>query len=171
MAKRWEIEVLRYLDRSRRLLTGLPVVATSQITPHLFVGGQYKLDVFDNLKALGITAIVNMRMHSVHLGKKAAGVSYLHLPTIDGTAPTLENLNTGVEFITQQIKSGGKVYVHCRAGEGRGPTMAAAYLISTGLTLEDSLKTIKKVRKFIRPTWIQLKRLKEYEAYYSTRLN
>lgn len=40
--------------------------------------------------------------------------------------------------------------------------MVEAYLISTGLTLEDSLKQIISVRKFIRPSKELLKRLKEF---------
>ncbi|MBA3551153.1 dual specificity protein phosphatase family protein, partial [Patescibacteria group bacterium] len=59
---------------------------------------------------------------------------------------------------------GGKVYIHCRFGEGRGPTMAIAYLISTGLTLEHAIELVKKVRIFIRPTVVQIEQLKKFET-------
>jgi dual specificity MAP kinase phosphatase len=112
---------------------------------------------------LGITAIVDMRMKSVHSGKNIPGISYLHLPTLDRHAPSIEHLEQGVKFIRKEIKKGGKVYIHCKAGEGRGPTMAAAYLIYSGLSLDDALKTIKKARRFIHPTKSQIDQLKRFE--------
>ena len=47
------------------------------------------------------------------------------------------------------IDSGEKVYIHCGAGVGRAPTMAAAYLISTGIDLATAIASIQKVRPFI----------------------
>jgi protein-tyrosine phosphatase len=61
--------------------------------------------------------------------------------------------------------------VHCRQGLGRGPTMAMAYLIKTGLTFEEAYATIKKVRVFINPRPGQVARLKELDAYYRGILN
>ena len=43
-------------------------------------------------------------------------------------------------------------YIHCAAGIGRAPTMAAAYLVTTGLTPTEAWAKIKQVRPFIRPT-------------------
>jgi len=158
---------LRWWDQFKRRRTGLPVAKTSQITDKLFVGGQYKAHLIPKLQLLGITAIVNMRTKSVHLGKAIPGIEYLHLPTADRHAPSLENLKKGSEFIQQQIAKGGVVYIHCKAGEGRGPSMAIAYLISTGLTLEDAFETVRKVRRFIRPTKVQLSQLQKFYETYS----
>ncbi|HEX8018609.1 protein-tyrosine phosphatase family protein [Mucilaginibacter sp.] len=58
------------------------------------------------------------------------------------------------------MTEGGTVYIHCRQGSGRGPTMAIAYLISTGLTYEDAFSLVKKVRTFINLCPGQLVRLK-----------
>ena len=43
-------------------------------------------------------------------------------------------LMRGVEFISDEISSreNAKIYIHCAAGCGRAPTMAAAYLVSHG---------------------------------------
>lgn len=162
---RVEIEVIRFLDQFKRKVTGLPSLSTSQITSNLFVGGQYKISVFEKIKSLGITAIVNMRTISVHSGKDIPGILYLHLPTPDRQAPSMEHLEQGVKFIQSSIENGGKVYIHCKAGEGRGPTMAAAYLIHSGLNLDDALETIRKARRFIRPTTPQINQLKKFEAH------
>lgn len=73
----------------------------------------------------------------------------------------------GVEFINKKVAEGGSVYVHCRQGEGRGPSMAAAYLISQGLSLEEALQVIKKSRPMARPNKSQTKRLAEWQNYLS----
>lgn len=91
----------------------------------------------------------------------------LHLPTRDRQAPTLDHLKQGIKFISQEIEKGGKVYVHCFWGEGRGPTMALAYLISKGLNLEDAMAEVKRVRTFVKPTKVQIRRLKELEQLLS----
>ncbi len=155
-------------DNIYRLFKGIPRLKRSQLTATLFLGSQYSAVGLDKLRALGITAIVNMRMHSVFEDARYQGIKYLHLPIQDNTAPPLEVLQKGIDFIQAEIKNGGKVYIHCRQGLGRGPTMAIAYLISTGLTYEDAFALVKKVRTFINPKPVQVERLKELEALYSS---
>lgn len=160
------IELQRGFDHSWRRIFGLPTLRRSKITPQIFIGGQHSSIGINGLRKLGITAVVNMRMRSFY--QKALfeqKVNYLHLPTPDLTAPTLEDLISGVAFIKAELEKSGKVYIHCKHGEGRGPTMALAYLISTGLTYDDAYALVKKVRVFIRPTLDQITRLKEFEVY------
>jgi protein-tyrosine phosphatase len=89
---------------------------------------------------------------------------YCYIPTVDDQAPTLEQLDEGVRFIKRVIDSGGTVYIHCGAGVGRAPTMAAAYLIATGMSLEGSLELIRKVRPFIYIMPPQMKQLEAFAA-------
>jgi protein-tyrosine phosphatase len=161
MLKKLKIEITRNIDQFLRQLTGMPRLKYAQITTNLYLGGQYKLSSFENLKKVGITAVVNMRTKSVHL-QPLKDFNYLHLPTPDHHAPTQQQLKDGVLFIKQQIDAGGKVYIHCRFGEGRGPTMALAYLIFTGLSLEEAMDTVIKVRPFIRPTPSQIEALQKF---------
>jgi protein-tyrosine phosphatase len=91
---------------------------------------------------------------------------YLHLPTIDDTAISAEHLERGIAFIREVIQEGGKVYIHCGAGVGRAPTMAAAYLISAGHSLEESLALIRKVRPFITITPPQMEQLRQFEIQH-----
>lgn len=163
------IELQRVYDHSWRKLTGAPRVKRSMITPSLYLGGAYKLHGLKRLRAWGVTAVVNMRTKSFKSASHADWLDYLHLPTVDQTAPTIEQLLAGVAFIQRHIDQGGKVYIHCRAGEGRGPTMVLAYLMSTGISLEDSLAQVKKVRTFIRPTKGQFNQLKRFERVFKVR--
>jgi protein-tyrosine phosphatase len=160
------ITIQKLFDICYRLLVGTPRLKRSQISANLFLGGQYSLRGLKKLKEMKITAIVNMRETSIYHTAQYEGFRYLHLPTIDNTPPTLDDLIKGAEFIDEEIKNKGKVYIHCRQGLGRGPSMAIAYLIKLGTTFEDAFALIKSVRTFINPRPEQITRLKELEAYY-----
>jgi protein-tyrosine phosphatase len=157
------VNVRRFLDHFWRFITGMPMVGQSMVTPQLFLGGQYSEAASLRFRDLGITAIVNVRMHSIHSARQAQQLNVLQIPTPDKHAPTPKQLDKAVAFIESQISSGGTVYIHCRSGEGRGPTVAIAYLVSTGMTLEAAYALIKNVRSFISPTKIQMRALRQFE--------
>ncbi|HEY2583385.1 MAG TPA: dual specificity protein phosphatase [Mucilaginibacter sp.] len=159
--------VLDYIyDNIYRVIAGMPRLSRCQVTAHLFIGSQYNLLGLKKLKALGVTAIVNMRMHNTYNEAVHEGIKYLHLPTIDNTPPPLEVLIQGANFIDEEIRNKGVVYVHCRQGLGRGPTMAMAYLIKLSMTYKEAYDMVRKVRIFINPRPGQVRRLKELETYY-----
>jgi dual specificity MAP kinase phosphatase len=153
-----------------RLIFGLPRLKRSQITADVFLGSQYNKIGLRKLKKLGVTAIINMRIHSIYKKAQYRGFKYLHLPTVDNTPPVLEDLIRGADFADNEIKNGGKVYIHCRQGLGRGPTMTISYLLKIGTTFEDAFALVKHVRPFINPRPEQIAKLKELEAYYNSAL-
>lgn len=144
-------------------LTGVPPLRYSRVTPNLYVGPQYTQRGKAHLEKHGITAGVNMRVEFDDSAHGLAFTKYCHLPTVDDDAPSLEHLDQGARFIAEEINAGGTVYIHCAGGIGRAPTMAAAYLISTGKTTEEALAMIKRVRSFILLTPPQLEQLNAYE--------
>ncbi|MEZ2336326.1 dual specificity protein phosphatase family protein [Mucilaginibacter sp. RCC_168] len=156
-----------YYDNIYRVIFGMPRLKRCQITADLFLGSQYNRVGLRKMKALGITGIINMRVHSVYTKAQYEGFHYLHLPTPDNSPPAMDMLIKGADFADAEIKGGGKVYIHCRQGLGRGPTMTIAYLLKTGLNVEDAIALIKKTRPFINPRPGQVQRLKELQAYYA----
>lgn len=159
------LSVLSAVDRVGRKLTGHPVWRFGGITPQVLLGGQPVRQLAKHLASMGVTGVVNMRHEYDYKDQFAdAPLHYLHLPTIDNTAPTLEHLASGVEFIQRELAKGGKVYIHCQEGLGRGPTMAAAYLVSEGLSPDEAWMKIRTVRPFIRPNKAQRNRLVEFAA-------
>ncbi|MCA9903870.1 MAG: hypothetical protein KC547_08440, partial [Anaerolineae bacterium] len=50
-------------------------------------------------------------------------------------------------------------------GLGRGPSMAAAYLVQQGKTPDEAWATIRAIRPFIRPNDVQKQRLDEFAQY------
>lgn len=160
------IQVERAIDHAWRQVTGFPSLKRSVITPNLYLGGQYHVKSISLLKKLGITGIVSMRMSPVIQQEMLTDFHLLHLPTPDRHAPTMVQLQEGAAFIDNEIKNNkGKIYIHCHYGEGRGPTMALAYLIYSGMTYDDAVALIKKARTFIKPTALQVARLKEFEQW------
>jgi hypothetical protein len=149
-------------------LTGSPLLQYSEITPNLYVGPQYRESGKRLLQARGINACVNMRIERDDAALGLALERYLHLPTIDDAAPSLEHLEQGVAFIREVIGSGGKVYIHCGAGVGRAPSMAAAYLMAEGHSLEEAIALIRKPRPFIAITPPQLEQLHKLETHFQT---
>jgi atypical dual specificity phosphatase len=56
-------------------------------------------------------------------------IDYFHLSIEDYGAPSLEELDHVVSYISKQIDDGKPVIVHCSGGKGRTGTILAAYLI------------------------------------------
>jgi protein-tyrosine phosphatase len=155
-------------DKLVRMVRRTPLRRFTQLSPKIILGGQPSSNVIEALVThRGVTGFVNMRSEYDYAKKvNFPDVQYLQLATEDNTAPSLENLMTGVDFIRSQVEKGGSVYIHCWEGLGRGPTMAAAYFVSTGMTPQQAWAEIRKVRAFIRPTKVQLDRLEEFAATY-----
>jgi len=128
------------------------------------VGAQHNQAGKRKLSRLNINGDVNMRLEFDDASNGLALEHYCYLPTVDGQAPTIEQLIEGVIFIRSLLADGGKVYIHCHAGVGRAPTMAAAYFISQGLGALAAIELIRKVRPFIDITNVQLERLKQFEV-------
>jgi len=145
-------------------LTGVPSLSFCRITPQIYIGGQHNAHGRALLEQHSILYDVNMRDEYDDAAHGVALPHYCYLPTIDDTAPSFEQLWQGVHFIQDAVRAGGKVYIHCAGGIGRAPTMGAAYLMSTGLSLDEALTQIKRVRPFINIMPPQMDALRAFEA-------
>lgn len=155
--------VVRVLDHARRQLTGVVSLRYSRVARNLYLGGQYGEQSLHLFRGWGVGGIVSMREF---VPKKIEGIEILHLPTIDHTAPSLENLKKGVVFIKRMLDDDKAVYIHCHLGEGRGPTMAAAYLISTGMRPQDAIAHLQRTRPHARPNKKQVAQLMRFAESY-----
>eukprot|EP01062_Namystynia_karyoxenos_P021951 TRINITY_DN18391_c0_g5_i1.p1 TRINITY_DN18391_c0_g5~~TRINITY_DN18391_c0_g5_i1.p1 ORF type:complete len:182 (+),score=72.65 TRINITY_DN18391_c0_g5_i1:99-644(+) len=71
----------------------------------------------------------------------------LHLPTVDLTPPTTEDLQKGLDFISEVNAEGKAVLVHCAEGIGRTGTMLAAYfIIQERLSAHESIQVVRDRR-------------------------
>ncbi len=151
-------------DHAVRIVAGVNIRRVSQITTQLHVGGQYRRRGLARLRRRGITAVINLRLEFDDAEAGLAPFRYLYLPTVDDQAPTLEHLAEGVAFITSELAGGGSVYIHCGSGIGRAPSLAAAYLINTGLAPKEAWARIRARRPFIRPTAVQVQQIERFAA-------
>lgn len=64
-------------------------------------------------------------------------ISYFNCYWKDLTHPKFDQLLNIVQVMEFVIKQGGKVLVHCHAGQGRTAILIGAYLIYSGLAKDD----------------------------------
>jgi len=147
-------------------LSGVPSPNFSRITERLYVGPQIGRLGHRRLRRLGIQASVNLRVEYDDVAAGVAFPEHLRLPTVDGEAPTLAHLASGVAFIRRVVAKGGGVYVHCQSGVGRAPTLAAAYLVSTGCELAEALGCVRQARPFMALTTAQADQLARFVAWW-----
>lgn len=143
-------------------LTGVPLLGFSRITPEIYVGPQFGQRGKRHLQKAGITGLVNLRTEFDDAAHGLALERYCHLPTVDDEAPTLAHLQQGVDFIREVVSDGGSVYIHCAGGVGRAPTLAAAYFIAEGKTLDEALALIRRARPFINIMPPQMEQLRRF---------
>lgn len=144
-------------------ITGIPLIKYCKINDFLYVGSQHGAVGKYILKKNGITSILNLRKEFDDEVNRLTLEDYCCIPIIEFTSPKIEQIWYGIEFIEKSIRKGRKVYIHCSEGISRAPTMALAYLIDLGMTLDQSIIYLTKIRPFIKILPIQLETLKIFE--------
>lgn len=119
------------------------------VTKNLAVGhAPMSYEELDSLKAQGIDAIVNLcgEFSDLHEIEQDAGFEVFWLPIPDETAPKMEAMEKGLEWLDEATYLGKKVLVHCRHGIGRTGTFVTAYLLRRGFDLKKAGKMMKTTR-------------------------
>jgi len=76
----------------------------------------------------------------------AAGIELLHLPVADFTAPSQRQLDEFVSAAARSIANGGGVGVHCAGGKGRTGTFLAVFLVSRGMSAQEAIAEVRRLR-------------------------
>jgi atypical dual specificity phosphatase len=98
------------------------------------------------LRRQGVGAIVSLTEYPLDQRTvEYAGFQYLHLPILDYHPPTLDQAWTFLRFLDRQ-RGNGAVVVHCAAGQGRTGTMLACALVHRGLSAEEAIRTVRRLR-------------------------
>lgn len=138
----------------------------SKITDGIYIGTNVccKMHFDKSLLKRGIRADVSLEEGKLD---NPFGVKYyLWLPTRDHCAPSMNQMLLGARFIYGLIENKEKVYVHCRRGHTRAPTLVAAYFVLTGLGVKDAIAKIKKKRPGIHVSSSQKKALEKFAKKY-----
>jgi hypothetical protein len=73
-------------------------------------------------------------------------VREVHLLVVNDTAPSQIQLDLAVKTIQDLAGSHGRVAIHCGAGLGRAGTVAACYLVSTGVPARNAIRRVRSLR-------------------------
>lgn len=144
----------------------------SQITGNIFIGSDLCTGNVcpihgPQFKKLGITVELNLSSEKKEIPPDHMD-SYSWLPVVDGYAPNICQLAIGTSIINEAVASGNKVYIHCKNGHGRSPTMLAAYLLRyQNYSLDDAIKFIQSKRPEIHIEEKQIASLKEFSRKWS----
>lgn len=138
----------------------------SRITPYIYVGTN--LCCQDHsllLRKLGVGVDIDLEYeHGERVITKPMEIT-LYLPTRDHHAPSLEKLIVGASLLDAALKAKKRVYVHCKNGHGRAPTLVAAYLMTRGMQPEEAVAFIRKRRPVVHLNGEQKTALRKFQRY------
>lgn len=135
------------------------------VTEQLYVGGELGPRDVKALHQAGITVIINLQHEQQDSFTKDEQLDgYLWLPSPDRQAPTVAQLRLGVALIRASVAAERRVFVHCKAGQGRAPLLCACYLLSLGHTPISAMQQVRQARMTTMLTPTQSARLREFAA-------
>ncbi len=146
-----------------------PPFEYNTITEQIFLGTSACCVAHFNEKLLSNGVHGNISMEAERLDATQGAEYFLWLPTVDHTAPSMSKLRVGVRVMQELITEGEKVYVHCRNGHGRGPSLVIAYFILLGDDYQTAFEKVKSKREVIHLDDTQVERLKEFETWCCSR--
>jgi protein-tyrosine phosphatase len=158
---------LRVLARLMEWLTDIQPkqLNYSDVTPQLAVGGAFRTRDIKHLIQHGVTGVVDCRLEDqddAH-ALAQAGIQFLHVPTLDRHGFTYTQLQDSVDWVLEHISGGGRAFMHCEHGVGRGPLMACAVLVAQGYSAPEALRIVRSGRWQALPNDRQLAVLLDFE--------
>lgn len=145
----------------------------SKITENIYIGSDFCkggvcLIHGEEFKQLGVGFEINLSRENNELPPKDMEIGYLWLPVVDGYSPTQLQLDIGTSAMHEAIKDGKKVYVHCKNGHGRSPTLVTAYLVRfEKKSAEDAEALICEKRSEVHIEDVQRSELSKFQERWS----
>ncbi len=145
-----------------------PSFEYSQITDQILLGTNACCRVhFDKgLVDMGVRGDISLEQE--RLDEVQEVEFFLWLPVEDHTPPSMAQLRVGTQALKELVDVGEKVYVHCRNGHGRGPSLVIAYFILLGDDYDTAFYAVQSKRSVIHLDVDQIERLKEFEHWCRT---
>ena len=144
----------------------------SKVTDQIYLGSDLcKAGVClihgDEFRRLGITVELNLSRENNELPPKDIE-TYLWLPVVDGYSPTQAQFDLGTSAMHEAIKGGKIIYVHCKNGHARSPSLVVAYIVRfEGKSIDEATNLIKEKRPEVHIEETQLSELKVFQERWS----
>lgn len=141
----------------------------SKITENIYIGSdlcQGKICPVhsEEFKKLGVCVELNLSAEKKEIPPDDIDI-YAWLPVVDGYAPGEDQLVLGTAIINVAVNNGNIVYVHCKNGHGRSPTMLAAYFIRyKGMGVDEAIELLKSKRPEVHIEDLQKKALDKFAS-------
>ena len=122
------------------------------------------------LRERGIDLLVSLTEEPLdEAALREVGIASLHIPIVDFTAPTMEQMAVFSEAVDLRTASGDPVGVHCGGGLGRTGTMIAAYFVWQGESSKRAIARIRALRPGSIETEEQERAVADFEIWLSAR--
>eukprot|EP00727_Mastigamoeba_balamuthi_P009759 m51a1_g5405 putative dual specificity protein phosphatase 1-like (282) ;mRNA; f:72638-73593 len=145
---------------------GPPLLYPTEVLPaFLYVGGIFcvKKEVFEDL---GITLVINMCD-----AQRRPRVPWRteHYPVVDKPGEDIAQFfDCTFNSIENERNNGGRVLVHCAAGQSRSATIVIAYIMrKEGCSYEEALERVARQRPQVKPNAGFVESLRKFEATLS----
>lgn len=138
-----------------------PLMNYSQIVPWLYLGTNLCCSMHaEKLAEIGAQIDISLEEERVELPGKMQ--TFVWLPVLDHEAPTMDQLFVGIAVLREAEEKRIRVYVHCRNGHGRSPTLVIAYFISKGMSYDEAYSLVAEKRPEIDLTDAQKEALRKF---------
>ncbi|GAF85563.1 unnamed protein product [marine sediment metagenome] len=141
----------------------IPKFEYNQIDDHIFIGTNMCCQTHFDEKLLEKDISADISLEEERLDSPFGAKFFTWIPTKDHTPPDQDQLKFGIDTINSLTKLGKKMYIHCKNGHGRAPSLVAAYYISQGMDVEEAIKKIQSKRKSIHLEGVQIKALEKFK--------
>jgi len=134
-------------------------VDAARVVPGLWVGAAPSHRQAQQLVREGIDAVVDLRIEGAEK-VWPPGVELIRVGLQDHGSPTVDELRAAAQAVSDLMRRGREVLVHCHAGLERGPSVACAALVLQGWPLNEAFRRVAASRPRALPTEGQLAALR-----------